>query len=173
MLTYRSMLCILSSFHLRTYTCITTFGAMLMISQASTYFFKKRGQAIGMVAAGSALGGVIFPIMVTHLIPQVGFGWAMRICAFLILGMLIFANLTVTSRIPPTKRKFSFAQYYKPLAEVPFLLNALGIFFFYWGMFIPFTFIVEEAISHGMGQQLAYYLVSILNGARYVASTYN
>ena len=35
-------------------------------------------------------------------------------------------------------------------------------------MFIPFTFIVVEARSHGMSQRLANYLVPILNGARSV-----
>ena len=34
------------------------------------------------------------------------------------------------------------------------------------GMFIPFTFIVSEARSHGMSGRLANYLVPILNGAR-------
>lgn len=33
-------------------------------------------------------------------------------------------------------------------------------------MFIPFTFIVEEARSHGMSERMAQYLVPILNGAR-------
>lgn len=35
-------------------------------------------------------------------------------------------------------------------------------------MFIPLTFIVVEAQSHGMSQRLANYLVPILNGARSV-----
>ena len=35
-------------------------------------------------------------------------------------------------------------------------------------MFIPFTFIVVEARSHGMSDYLANYLVPILNGARLV-----
>ena len=34
------------------------------------------------------------------------------------------------------------------------------------GMFIPVTFIVEEARFHGMSDRLANYLVPILNGAR-------
>ena len=38
------------------------------------------------------------------------------------------------------------------------------------GMFIPFTFIVEEALSHGMSLRLANYLVPILNAARSVLS---
>ena len=36
------------------------------------------------------------------------------------------------------------------------------------GMFIPFTFIVEEAQAHGMSPRLAQYLVPILNAARSV-----
>ena len=84
-----------------------------------------------MVAIGSSLGGVIFPIMVIHLLPEVGFGWTMRICAFLILALLIFANLTVRSRIPPSKRPFSAMAFVKPLGEPAFLMLTLAIFFFY------------------------------------------
>ncbi|OCL10364.1 major facilitator superfamily transporter [Glonium stellatum] len=137
----------------------------------STWFFHKRGAALGLVAAGSSLGGVIFPIMVIHLIPEVGFGWAMRICAFLILGLLIFANLTVRSRIAPTKRPFSPMAFVRPLKEPSFFLLTAAVFFFYWGMFTPFTFIVEEARTHGMSQHLANYLVPILNGASVIGRT--
>jgi hypothetical protein len=91
---------------------------------------------LGLVAAGSSLGGVIFPIMVVHLIPEVGFGWTMRICAFLILALLIFANLTVTSRIQPTRRPFSVMAFLRPLKEPSFVLLTSAIFLFYWGMFV-------------------------------------
>jgi predicted MFS family arabinose efflux permease len=138
---------------------------------ASTWFNKKSGAALGLVAAGSSFGGVIFPIMVVHLIPEVGFGWAMRACAFLILALLIFANITVRSRIPPTKRPFSPLDFIRPLKEPIFLLLTLAIFFFYWGMFIPFTYIVVEARAHGMSTRLANYLVPILNGASIIGRT--
>jgi MFS family permease len=66
-------------------------GASLIFTPAvtcvSTWFFKKRGMAIGLAAAGSSLGGVLFPIIVSRMIDEVGFGWAMRTCAFLILGL--------------------------------------------------------------------------------------
>lgn len=106
-------------------------------SSVSTWFFAKRGQALGLVAAGSSLGGVIFPIMVTHLVTEVGFGWTMRICAFLILALLSFAILTVRSRIPPTRRKFEFSAFLRPLKEPKFVLLAAAIFFFYWVCLFP------------------------------------
>lgn len=110
----------------------------------STWFFAKRGASFGLVAAGSSLGGVIMPIMVIHLIPEVGFGWAMRICAFLILALLIFANLTVRSRIAPSKRPFQPKAFVRPLREPKFALLTAAIFFFYCksSPFLSFPFAV-------------------------------
>jgi len=142
---------------------------------------------MGLVSIGSSLGGVIFPIMINQLIPQVGFGWTMRTCAFLILALLIFANLTVRSRVPPSKKPYHLKVFFTPYTEVLFLLVTLAMFFFYCkstisrisyrshagtkftmltgGMFIPLTYIVVEARAQGMSQNLASYLVPILNAA--------
>ena len=142
-------------------------GASLLFGPAMTsvvtWFHKKRGMALGLTAAGSSLGGVIFPIIVSRMIPRAGFGWAMRTCAFLILGLGIFANLTVKSRVPPMKRKFEFMAFVRPLKEVTFLLTTIATFLFYYGMFVPFAFIVSDAIAHGMSLTLGEYLVSMLN----------
>jgi hypothetical protein len=80
---------------------------------------------------GSSIGGVILPIMLIHLLPEVGFGWAIRICAFLILALLIFANIAMRSRIPPTRRPFQLKAFVTPLGELPFALLTAAIFFFY------------------------------------------
>lgn len=59
------------------------------MSAIPTWFFHKRAFAFGIVAAGSSLGGIILPIMVQRLLPKVGFGWSMRIAAFLILFLMV------------------------------------------------------------------------------------
>lgn len=128
-----------------------------------TWFWKKRGMAMGLTAAGSSLGGVIFPIIVSKMIPEVGFPWAMRTCAFLILGLMIFANFTVTCRVPPIKRKFELMAFIRPFKEPTYALVVTALWLFYYGMFVPFSFIVADAVSHGMSLHLAQYLVSILN----------
>ncbi|KAK4676345.1 hypothetical protein QC764_510550 [Podospora pseudoanserina] len=137
----------------------------------STWFLKKRGAAMGLVVCGSSIGGVIFPVMLINLIPKVGFPWAIRTCAFLVLALLIWANFTVRTRIPPVKRPFEFKAFLAPLRELPFAFLTAGIFFFYWGMFVPFTFIVVEALAGGMSEHLANYLVPILNGASIIGRT--
>ncbi|OBT60997.1 hypothetical protein VE03_09739 [Pseudogymnoascus sp. 23342-1-I1] len=130
-----------------------------------TWFHKRRAFAIGIVAGGSSLGGVIFPIMLNHLIREVGFGWAMRIAAFLILGMLIFGNLTLTSRLPPSPKKLTLWQYFAPLKERTYLLTTVGSFLFYLGMFLPVNYIQYQATTYGMSESLAEYLIPILNAA--------
>jgi MFS family permease len=96
-----------------------------------TYFRKRRAIAGGLAIAGSSLGGVIFPIMVVHLLPKVGFGWTMRICAFLILGLLIITNLTVSSYLRHAPKPFNLSQYLGPMREINFVLMCTGSFFLY------------------------------------------
>lgn len=114
------------------------------MSSVGTWFFKNRAAAFGIMASGSSLGGVIFPIMVSKLIPRVGFPWTMRACAFMILGMLVVANLTVKSRLAPKPRKLDIMEFIRPLREPAFALICIASFFFFFGTFLPFNFIILQ-----------------------------
>ncbi|CAK7240762.1 MAG: hypothetical protein STHCBS139747_002209 [Sporothrix thermara] len=133
------------------------------------WFNKRRGAAYGIVSTGSSLGGVIYPIMVSRLIDSIGYGWAMRACAFLILGLLIIANLTIHSRFhahPNFKPSGSLsrAQLIAPFVEPGFALLLLGMFFLTFGIFVPITYIPVSALATGhVSETLAQYTVSILN----------
>ncbi|KAI9809617.1 MAG: hypothetical protein M1825_000049 [Sarcosagium campestre] len=129
-----------------------------------TWFLKHRALAFGVVTSGSSLGGVIFPIMVERLVRSVGFGWTMRISAFLILFLMIIANLTVRSRLPPNPRPFLLKEFITPLQEPPFLLVCAANLFFFFGLFLPFNFIISYGRAYGMSDNLSGYLLSILNG---------
>ncbi len=87
----------------------------------------QRGIAYGLLSTGSSLGGVIFPIMLNRLIPSVGYGWAMRISAFLILFLLVLAILTVKARHPPSKKAVPAGQMIKPFKEPDFLALSIGM----------------------------------------------
>ncbi|KAK0112806.1 hypothetical protein ONS95_014536 [Cadophora gregata] len=143
----------------------TSFLFYPTIAAAGTWFKRHRALAFGIMVSGSSMGGVILPIMVQELIGEVGFGWAMRITAFLILGLLIFGNIAVKSRLPPKKKPFTFKEYFMPFAEIPFLLLAIGSLFVYIGAFLPFNFIIVQAKQAGMSTRLANYLVPIINAA--------
>lgn len=117
------------------------------------------------MVSGSSIGGVVLPIMVQRLIPKIGFGWTMRAVAFMFLGLLIIANLTIKSRIPPARRPFHFVEMVKPFTEKPFLLLSLAAFFTYIGGFLPFNFLILQGEASGMSTSLASYLIPILNAA--------
>jgi hypothetical protein len=103
--------------------------------------------------------------MVSRLIPAIGFGWAMRATAFLILGLLVVGNIFLKSRLPPPKRGFQLIDFIAPFREVPFSLLTASSFFIYLGGFLPFTFIILSAQANGMSASLASYLVPVVNGA--------
>ena len=65
------------------------------IAATGQYFNKKRAAAMGAAVAGSSLGGVILPIALSRMLnnPNLGFGWSVRICGFLMLALLSIAML--------------------------------------------------------------------------------
>ncbi|OIW27880.1 MFS general substrate transporter [Coniochaeta ligniaria NRRL 30616] len=135
------------------------------INTIVTWFHLKRGAAYGILSTGSSIGGIIFPIMITRLIRQVGYGWAMRSGAFMILGLLIIANFTVTSRHPPKPRPLSKEQMSKPLRERGFLILLAGMFTLSLGVFVPINYLQIQGLQAGMRPELAQYLIAILNAA--------
>lgn len=134
------------------------------------WFNRRRGAAYGIVATGSSIGGVIFPIMVSRLIDSVGFGWAMRASAFMILGLLIIANLTVHSRshgkgygrAPARPPQPPLAL--RPLLHPRFVTLMAGMFLLTFGIYIPVTFLSVQALETGnVTKELAQYLLAMLN----------
>jgi MFS family permease len=119
--------------------------------------------AYGIATSGSSLGGVILPIMISRLIPQVGFPWAMRSAAFLILGLLTIANFTVASRQPPNPKPISRETLARPFLDLKLMLINAGFLVLTFGVFIPINFLTVEAISHGMSSELAHYLIATMN----------
>ena len=138
---------------------------MAAVTCAAGWFSRKTSTALGVLFTGSSVGGVVFPIMVSHLIPMLGYGWAMRICAFVILGLLILANLSVRPFKPPQPRKVTRQQLLKPLKETGFLLVIGCFFLFPFGYFVPLNFLPTQALDAGMDSNLAQYLVPILNAS--------
>ncbi|QKX55368.1 uncharacterized protein TRUGW13939_02460 [Talaromyces rugulosus] len=144
------------------------FGASLIITPSMTapmtYLHDRRALAGGLAIAGSSLGGVISPFMVNHLPSDIGFAWTMRTCAFLILGLLLITWTLISSNVTHTPKKFKLSDYLNPLREYNFQLMCIGSFFAYWGMFVPYVYMVISSIHYGMSVQMGYNLIPIQNG---------
>lgn len=138
----------------------------LAVSTIGGWFKKRSALAFGVVSTGSSIGGVIFPIMISHLIREVGYGWAMRTAAFVILSLLIIANLTVKCRVQPVPHALSHEDLIRPFHEMRFVLVVGGFAFLTFGIVVPINYLVVQATAQGMSLELGQYLISILNAAR-------
>lgn len=145
-------------------------GASFVFSSAlsctATWFDKRRALAFGVVSSGSSLGGIVFSTMLSRLLPSIGFGWTVRIAGFIVLALLVIANLTVRSRIAPVPQPVKFSDYTSPFSEVSFVLLMLASCCGFFAMFVPINYIVLEAQEDGVNRDLAGYLLTILNAAR-------
>lgn len=146
-------------------------GVSLIFQPANSvipgWFDQKRGAAYGIMTSGSSIGGVVFPIMIQRLIPIAGFGWAMRAAAFLILGLLLVANLTIRSRLPPAPQKMGPEVLVEPFKDVEMMLLVSSFVLLTFGIFVPINYLVVEAVaSGGVSPDLAQYLIAFLNAGR-------
>jgi MFS family permease len=147
----------------------------------SHWFRKKRALSYGIIATGSSMGGVLFPIMLNRLFAQVGFKWAVRIAAFVMLACLITANILIRPRLPPRQRgSFIELHHFKDPA---FSLLVAAAFFIILGgriadrstvpkadttliltgIYTPIFYISTYAESRGVETTLAFYILAILN----------
>lgn len=122
---------------------------------------KRRNIALGIVAVGSSFGGVVFPITFHYLLPHVGFGWAVRVIAFLGLAtnIISLALLRVRS-VPPTRRAIVDLSMFKDRA---YLIFCLSLFVSFLGLYAPIFYISPYATqTTTVPATIAFYLVPIL-----------
>lgn len=136
------------------------------IGALSSWFKKRRGTAFGLYATGSSLGGVVFPVMMSRLVKTVGYGWAMRIAAFIILALLIVASFTVKTRHVYGRQPISRELLARPFHEKTFLLLLIGLALIPFGLYTPIDFIPTVAKAEGMKESLAENLIAFYNAAR-------
>lgn len=155
------------------YSVLNGIGGCLIytpcIASIGHFFLRRRGNATGIAMTSGSIGGIIFPLMLERLFPTVGFAWATRILGFILLFLLIIANLLVRSRLP--RKSMASLSSIKPdlkvFKDLPFLFVTLGIFLMEWGIFVPLTYITSYAITHGHSSAFAYQILAILNAGSF------
>ncbi|KAK7458849.1 hypothetical protein VKT23_009859 [Stygiomarasmius scandens] len=129
---------------------------------------ERKAFAMGMVTIGSSIGSIFFPIMLNQLFekPSVGFGWGIRASAFVVLGLLVFANLLMSDRRPPESEKRKAAPDIKGImTDVPYLLCILASLFVNLGVFFPYFYLQLFSILHNVDPNIAFYFLAILSAA--------
>ncbi|KIJ52627.1 hypothetical protein M422DRAFT_156691 [Sphaerobolus stellatus SS14] len=129
------------------------------------WFKRRRSYALGIVVAGSSLGGVVYPIILSQLKHAVGFPWAVRICGFLTMICLLVTNLTISSRVQPSKevglaKLIDLAGF----RDLRYVLAIVGSMLYFFALFIPYFYIEEYAKFYGVDPRVASFLLALING---------
>ncbi|KAK2035187.1 MFS general substrate transporter [Colletotrichum zoysiae] len=126
------------------------------------HFDKKRAAALGLAVAGSSIGGIVMPLILSKMLnnSSVGFAWFVRIIGFVFVFFMGFACVAVRPRVPPRKTRLFLSDPWKQARFVMFIVALLVIFV---GMFTPNFYLPTYATSRGMGSALAGYLIAIVN----------
>ncbi|OGM40896.1 monocarboxylate transporter [Aspergillus bombycis] len=87
------------------FSILTGIGSSLLLTPSigcvAHWFMERRGLASGIAFIGASFGGVVFPLMIQALLPQVGWGWSIRILAFVLLALCTISVTFCRSRVPP------------------------------------------------------------------------
>jgi MFS family permease len=98
------------------------------------YFHKKRPLAMGIITSGSALGGILYPIILDQMLNHRGisFGWTQRTIGFLGLFMGTLATVCIKPRMPPRAGTYLLPRAFLSPA---YALQVFGLFFIVFGVF--------------------------------------
>lgn len=92
---------------LLSFSILTGIGSSLLLTPSiacvAHWFMERRGLASGIAFIGSGAGGVLFPLMIQSLLPQVGWGWSIRILGLELLVLCAISVAFCRSRVPPSK----------------------------------------------------------------------
>ena len=150
------------------------------VAIVSTYFSTKRAAATGLTAAGGSvgkldakslrpgvdenIGGVIFPIVFRRLQTQVGYGWAIRVIAFIVLATMGVSAAVLKPRILPAKKRTLID--IRAFKEGPYVLFSVALFMIFIGLYIPFFYIPSfSMLELHLNKDLSFYMLAIMNGA--------
>lgn len=109
--------------------------------------------------------------MLQRLFPFVGFAWAVRIQAFILLGLCIVANVLIRSRLPapnPAPTVMDMLPDWRIFRNNwVFILTTAGVFFLEWGLFVPLAYVSSYALTRNINPTLAYQILAIVNGGSF------
>ncbi|KAI8631700.1 MFS general substrate transporter [Xylariaceae sp. FL1651] len=137
------------------------------ISLVGTYFSRWKSFAMGVAAAGSATGSLVYPVVVQKLLPVIDFGWTVRVLGFITLFTSTLAAALLKPRLPP--RPSGPMIEWAAFKEPAYVLYCVGIFLIFLGLYFAFYYIGSFSRDIiGLSYTESINLILIINGVGYV-----
>jgi hypothetical protein len=128
--------------------CVGIGGGLVFVpalSLVGTYFSKRQSLALSICACGNSIGGLVYAAMFQSLLPQLGLGWALRICGFVFVATMIPANFVLKPRA--IKRSTGPIVEWAAFKEPAYAFFAAGMFFCMVGMWVPVFYVSGHSNS--------------------------
>ncbi|KAJ7174135.1 major facilitator superfamily domain-containing protein [Mycena crocata] len=141
-----------------------SFAFFPSIAVCAHWFKRRLAFAIGFPIGAASLGGIIYPIMLNKLIPRIGFGWTIRILAFIVLACYIVASFTITTpRHPKPLPRLSQLISFRAFRDPCYTCICLGGWFSVLSTFNPFFYIgLYSSVANGGDSNLTPYYLAIM-----------
>ncbi|KAL1680166.1 major facilitator superfamily domain-containing protein [Schizophyllum commune] len=144
-------------------------GAGLLFYPAMTSvsycFTTYRATALGIVATGSSVGGVIFPIALERLFARIGFAWTLRAIGLFNAAGYMLAWLSLSPCRMAKKEATRPIFDHRTLRDKKYVLLVAGSCLVSFGLYTPPTYIVSFAEAHGLTPARANATLAALNAA--------
>ncbi|KAF5006895.1 hypothetical protein FDECE_6754 [Fusarium decemcellulare] len=158
--------------------CIGIGSAILYvpsISLVASRFQRRRALAVFFATSGTAVGGIIYPIIFTNLQPKIGFSWTTRVLGFVTLAELVGA-LAIMLPAARCKASHKVRSLLDPTAfrDSAFTVFCLALFLMWVAYWVPFFLLPLYAqFKTGASSELSFYVLVICNAStipgRYLA----
>ena len=102
-------------------------------------------------------------MVLQRLIAEVGFPWAVRTMAFIMLATLGVGIALLRPRLPP--RKSGPLVDFSVFKDPAYTTFVIGLMLGFTAFFIPFFYAESYALNIGVDANLSFYILSIMNGA--------
>lgn len=137
--------------------------ALIPVAVLAMFFEKKRMLATGLASTGASVAGIAYTLAMRSLFLNVGFAWAVRIFALVILVTNIIAFAIMRLQLQYGSKGSTFGLHH--FKDLPYTAFVCAFTLFVASSFVPFFFIQEYALKLGVPKDLAFNLLSIMNAA--------
>ncbi|CAO3591173.1 unnamed protein product [Absidia cylindrospora] len=143
------------------------------LSITPQWFHKRKGLALGVVASGSGMGGLVVPFIMVAVNDSLGVHWTFRILGFICLGMDLTACVLIKEN-PALKKsrgeqkKLSDIIQLNVLRDTDYVLWVTGSVASLLGYFCPFYFLPSYGRSIGLSNPQGAILIAVASVANFI-----
>lgn len=135
------------------------------IAVVSHHFQRRRAVAMAIVVAGASLGGILYPVMLNHLINgKLGFANGVRASVGLNSGLLLIANFLMRTRLPPQSKTVSYTRVLQSSSrDGAYICACVGMTACEAGFFFEAFYLQLDSALHGLSQEFSFYSLTIFH----------